>query len=113
MKQMGLRNVDLEKTSDKMAVTLMEVLAEYPGLGSKMCHLQLAGRSTMQRVFFIQGVERLFLSVETCKVLGLVHRNFPHHTQSQSETREVNSVQRQRSGNSLPDRPTRMSFAPT
>ena len=111
MMQMGLKTVDLEKTNGKIRHAGGGALRI---LGSKLCDLQLGSKNTMQRVFFIQGVERLFLSVGTCKALGLVHRNFPRHTQSQDLTRNVNSVQSStRSEKNLPDRPARIPFPPT
>ena len=86
-------------------------------LGSILCVLQLGGRNTVQRIYFIQGVEHLFLSVGTCKAMGLAHQNFPHHTRNHEPEEEVNSIKVPRSrstkaGNNLPDRPMRMPFPP-
>ena len=114
MQLMGLKKTDLEKASGKIRHAGGGALRI---LGSILCELQLGGRNTVQRIYFIQGVEHLFLSVGTCKELGLVHQNFPHHTRNHEPAEEVNSITIPRSrstkaGNNLPDRPMRMPFPP-
>lgn len=49
-------------------------------LGSCVCNITLGGRSTQQEIYFLHSAKSLFLSLDTCKELGLVPDGFPHHT---------------------------------
>ena len=46
-------------------------------MGSAPCLVERGGQSTLQEVYFIQSVKKFYLSLDACKDLGLVHRNFP------------------------------------
>ena len=89
-------------------------------LGVKKCTLQLAGKVTSQ-VYFIQGVERFFLSVDAYRDLDLIDKDFPYHTQSSAMTAGGESAQCGTSpGQStpvrsrpMPARPDQVPLAPT
>ena len=46
-------------------------------LGSTTCTLQVYGNTTEVKVFFAQGVKRLYISLRACKELHMVHPDFP------------------------------------
>ena len=78
LKMLNLKLSDLSKADGKIRHAGGGALKI---LGIKKCTLQLAHKTTVQKVYFIQGVERFFLSVAACKDLGLVDKNFLYHTQ--------------------------------
>ncbi|XP_045122674.1 uncharacterized protein LOC123511117 [Portunus trituberculatus] len=58
-----------------------------PTLGATTCHFSIPGHSTQQDVYFVKSVEKIYLSLDACRDLGLVHADFP-----QPPLREVASV---------------------
>ncbi|KAK8372979.1 hypothetical protein O3P69_012755 [Scylla paramamosain] len=73
-----------------------------PTLGATTCHFSIPGRSTQREVYFVKSVDKIYLSLDACKDLGLVHADFP-----QPPVREVASV-----SGSGPTPPSRPAAAP-
>ncbi|KAK8381431.1 hypothetical protein O3P69_018484 [Scylla paramamosain] len=73
-----------------------------PTLGATTCHFSIPGRSTQRDVYFVKSVDKIYLSLDACKDLGLVHTDFP-----QPPVREVASV-----SGSGPTPPSRPAAAP-
>ncbi|KAK8384324.1 hypothetical protein O3P69_009244 [Scylla paramamosain] len=73
-----------------------------PTLGATTCHFSIPGRSTQRDVYFVKSVDKIYLSLDACKDLGLVHADFP-----QPPVREVASV-----SGSGPTPPSRPAAAP-
>lgn len=73
MSSLGLRPAQLMRRAG------IRDLAKIPltSLGAARCCISLDGRSTIQEVYFIKSVERLYLSFATCRELGMVHKDFP------------------------------------
>ncbi|KAK8390853.1 hypothetical protein O3P69_010520 [Scylla paramamosain] len=76
-----------------------------PTLGATTCHFSIPGRSTQRDVYFVKSVDKIYLSLDACKDLGLVHADFP-----QPPVREVASVTG--SGPTPPPRPNTMPLPP-
>ena len=109
---LGLRVRDLDKPSSTIRHAGGGALRVF---GTKKCTLRLGDRSTDQNVHFIQGIERMFLSVKTCKSLGLVDAEFPHHIQH--PTRKTIANMEAETGacqdEGMPSRPGQLPYAPT
>ncbi|KAK8377955.1 hypothetical protein O3P69_018692 [Scylla paramamosain] len=73
-----------------------------PTLGATTCHFSIPGRSTQRDVYFVKSVDKIYLSLDACKDLGLVHAGLP-----QPPVREVASV-----SDSGPTPPSRPAAAP-
>lgn len=73
-----------------------------PTLGATTCHFSIPGCSTQREVYFVKSVDKIYLSLDACKDLGLVHADFP-----QPPVREVASV-----SGSGPTPPSRLTAAP-
>lgn len=50
-------------------------------MGLSTCKIDLDGWSTLQEVYFIRSAKMFFLSMSSCKGLGLVPEDFPSHLQ--------------------------------
>ena len=113
MKMLNLKLADLGKPDSKIRHAGGGALKI---LGVKKCMLQLANRTTTQKVYFIQGVERFFLSVDACKELKLVDKNFPHHIQDNVMTAAAVTTKRHTgpaARRPVPKRPNQIPFLPT
>ena len=106
---LGLRARDLDKPSSTIRHAGGGALKVF---GTKECTLQLGDRTTLQKVHFVQGMERMFLSVKACKSLGLVDAEFPHHIRQQMRTvasaTEVTSHE-----SDTPSKPEKLPYPPT
>ena len=60
---------------------------QLPCLGAISCQIQLAGRTTEQVVYIVREVKALFLSLRTCRELGLVPPDFPNPPPTHSRGR--------------------------
>ena len=116
LKMLNLKLSDLSKADGKIRHAGGGALKI---LGMKKCTLQLAHKTTVQKVYFIQGVERFFLSVAACNDLGLVDKNFPYHTQDGAVTAGAMTGDHDTRSNqptperSMPVRPKEIPLAPT
>ena len=108
---LGLRAKDLDRPSSTIRHAGGGALKV---LGTKRCTLWLGDRTTIQKVHFVQGVERMFLSVKACKSLGLVDADFPHHVQRPMK-RTVASVETENTSqdDKLPSQPAKLPYPPT
>ncbi|XP_076063459.1 uncharacterized protein LOC143038319 [Oratosquilla oratoria] len=73
MTSLGLKPAQLQRRAG------IRDLAKIPitSLGATPCRIGIHGRSTVQDVYFVRSVERMYLSFTTCKELGLIDANFP------------------------------------
>lgn len=77
-------------------------------MGSAPCIVKGGGRSTLQEVYFVHSAKNFYLSLDACKDLGLVHRNFPIYVAS-ATTKGEGVVH---SENIPMARPTKLPFSP-
>ncbi|KAK8395449.1 hypothetical protein O3P69_006242 [Scylla paramamosain] len=63
-----------------------------PTLGATTCHFSIPGRSTQREVYFVKSVDKIYLSLDACKDLGLR----PRHSQSRPPHRESRNHSRQK-----------------
>ena len=104
MASLGLKPAQLKRRAG------IRDLAKIPltSLGAALCRISLAGRSTVQEVYFIESVERMYLSFTTCKELGLVHADFPQPSPLVAGTGLVGDDV----SSDIPARPTSMPLQP-
>ena len=50
-----------------------------PIVGSCFLSITVNSTSTLEEVYFVPYITRMFLSIEACKGLKLIHRDFPYH----------------------------------
>ena len=96
-------------------------------IGSCMLSFSIGELSTVEEVYFISGINDIFLSVSACKCLNLIHPNFPGVIGSASAREEQEELdassdveggqpagtRAQNKENMLPIRPDSMPFAPS
>ncbi|MPC53770.1 hypothetical protein E2C01_047668 [Portunus trituberculatus] len=46
-------------------------------LGTITCQVSVETRSTTERIYIAEGVQQLYLPLESCKALHLIHHTFP------------------------------------
>ncbi|KAK4313454.1 hypothetical protein Pmani_015211 [Petrolisthes manimaculis] len=84
-------------------------LAKIPltSLGAAVCRISVGECSTVQEVYFIKSVERMYLSLTACKELGIVHPDFPKPVPMVAGV----AIEGNR-GSDIPERPISMPFKP-
>ena len=81
-------------------------------LGSAMCLISHGGRSSHQEICFVNSARFLYLSLTTCKELGLVPEDFPNHMQVAAGTQLLPPVSQPGLVDTLPTRPSSMPLPP-
>lgn len=103
MSSLGLRPVLLQRRAGIRDVAG----APLSTMGALPCRISYCGHSTVQEVHFVKSVERLYLSLDTCKALGLVHNHFPHPLPQVANVMVLDD-----DDGCLPTRPTAMPLLP-
>ena len=86
-------------------------------LGSVTLQIQHNSIQVNTVVHFVDGIENMYLSIETCKSLGIISDNFPFSNLAQSG-REISSTVKQSpsdsldNGGAIPPRPETLPFIP-
>ena len=75
-------------------------------IGSKSLIIEHNGQSTRTEVYFANGVKTLYLSLDVCKKLKLVHQNFPNVNVAANNVIQDNVEK-------LPKRPDHLSYPAT
>ena len=80
-------------------------------LGSMLCSISFNGRCSTREVYFMKSSIDFYLSLDTCKDLGLVPDEFPNHTPKLSHAPTAASAAS--SDSSQPERPSVIPFPPS
>ena len=116
MKQLGLTPTKLHRCSALRDVANRVIQP----LGSFMCDITVGNNTVRHDIYFLESAKSCYLSLKTCKQLGLVHKDFPAPLPTTAsvvsaptpsvKTHSGAAEVRLHSG--LPKKPTDMPFAP-